>query len=53
MGKMLENPRYNIISLRLSDEEMREFEQYRDGTTRQAVLRSALLNYIKGAKDGK
>lgn len=42
MGRMKENPRYNVISLRVSDEELAELNIVIGDGTRQEYLLAAL-----------
>jgi hypothetical protein len=43
MGKKKENPRYNILSIRVSDYELREISEQISGTTRQDFILQAVL----------
>ena len=45
MGKMRENPRYNVISMRISDHERQELETLVDITDRSVsdIMREAML----------
>ncbi len=47
MGSMKENPRYNVVSLRLSDEEKAELDEVTRLTrkSRSMILRDALELY--------
>jgi metal-responsive CopG/Arc/MetJ family transcriptional regulator len=47
MGKMKLNPRYNLISVRISDEEQAELDAIkREGMNTSDLLRDALRLYI-------
>lgn len=50
MGKMLENPRYNILSIRLSDWEMSEIDKLCQavGATRSQYIRAMLQAAVWG-----
>lgn len=43
MGKMKEHPRYNILSCRVSDEELKRVEAALQGDTMQSLLHAALM----------
>ncbi len=45
MGKMRENPRYNVISMRISDEERVELESLMSMTNKSVsdIMREAML----------
>lgn len=45
MGKMKEHPRYNVLSLRVSDYELREVQEHIKGS-RQDYLLQALMEKI-------
>lgn len=47
MGSMKENPRYNVVSLRLSDEEKAELDAVTRLTRRSvsSIIRDALVQY--------
>ena len=38
MGRMKEHPRYNVVSFRLSDDELKQLEAFRGGRTRQDAI---------------
>lgn len=44
MGKMRENPRYNVISMRISDEERDQLQQIMDATHKSVsdIMREAM-----------
>ena len=44
MGRMRENPRYNVISMRISDEERETLEQIMDSTKKSVsdIMREAM-----------
>jgi predicted transcriptional regulator len=44
MGRMRENPRYNVISMRISDEERETLEQIMDSTNKSVsdIMREAM-----------
>ena len=44
MGRMRENPRYNVISMRISDEERETLEQIMDSTQKSVsdIMREAM-----------
>jgi predicted DNA-binding protein len=44
MGRMRENPRYNVISMRISDEERETLEQIMDSTKKSIsdIMREAM-----------
>ena len=44
MGRMRENPRYNVISMRISDEERETLEQIMDSTKKSVsdMMREAM-----------
>lgn len=44
MGRMRENPRYNVISMRISDEERETLEQIMDTTKKSVsdIMREAM-----------
>ena len=44
MGRMRENPRYNVISMRISDEERTTLEQLMDSTHKSVsdIMRDAM-----------
>jgi|GEM_PF-2276508 len=46
MGKMKENPKYNILSLRVSDMDLAELEKIRNGRSNARLLEEALLALI-------
>lgn len=46
MGKMKEHPRYNIISVRISDRELAELDIMRGNRKRSAILCDALNEKI-------
>ena len=47
MGRMRENPRYNVISMRISDDERTELENLVSITDRSVsdIMREALLQF--------
>lgn len=47
MGKMTENPRYNVVSLRISDEERQDIRAVEEQTRKSVsqILREALSLY--------
>jgi predicted transcriptional regulator len=47
MGKMKEHPRYNVLSVRVSDETMEALEQARPvGVSRSALISQAVEEYL-------
>lgn len=53
MGRMKENPRYNVISLRVSDEEMEALEQIvrREGKPSMSdLLRGVITGWLEVAR---
>lgn len=44
MGRMRENPRYNVISMRISDEERETLQQIMDATNKSVsdIMRDAM-----------
>ncbi|MBI5483256.1 MAG: ribbon-helix-helix protein, CopG family [Deltaproteobacteria bacterium] len=59
MGRMRENPRYNVISMRISDEERSHLESLMNKTHKSVsdVMREAMdyftAHYDQGAMDRK
>ena len=56
MGRMVQYPRYNVVSFRLSDTEMKLFAEARGSKTKQDFLHGLLMGHIlnKGGKtDGE
>jgi hypothetical protein len=54
VGRMVQYPRYNIVSVRLSDTEMKMLEEARSTITRQAFIHSAVMQRIqKEVANGK
>jgi len=50
MGRYSANPRYNLVSVRISDEEQAELEALRGSRmTTSDILRNALRLYIRAA----
>lgn len=47
MGKMKENPRYNVLSFRVSDEELAEIESVMIGGNRNDFLRDSVLRQAR------
>ncbi len=47
MGKMRENPRYNVISMRISDEERQELESLMSLTDKSVsdLMREAMIQF--------
>ncbi len=46
MGKMIENPRYNIVTVRISDYELAELDIMRKGKKRSQILLEAVQEKI-------
>jgi predicted transcriptional regulator len=48
MGKFKDQPRYNVVSIRVSDEEKELLEKMtrKDRTSLSSLLREALLSYL-------
>ena len=46
MGKMIENPRYNIVTVRISDYELAELDIMRKGRKRSHILLEAIQEKI-------
>lgn len=42
MGKMKENPRYNVLSLRVSDYELRELKEVQRGSRQDYLLQAVM-----------
>jgi hypothetical protein len=56
MGKMIESPRYNVISFRLSDDEMQRFQDVCGNRTRQQtmlLIMQGVFNKQQEAQDGQ
>lgn len=51
MGRMKQNPRYNVISFRVSDEELQVIEAAINGGSRQSFLLAAALEKILRDED--
>ena len=53
MGRMRENPRYNVISMRISDEERETLEQIVNTTKKSVsdIMREA-MELVKSRMDG-
>lgn len=43
MGKLKEHPKYNILHVRVSDQELKRVEAALDGNTKQDMLHAGLL----------
>lgn len=52
MGRMKERPRYNVISMRVSDEERRHLESLVRNTRKSVskLMREAMVEQIEGAE---
>ena len=55
MGKMLEAPRHNVISLRISDQEWAMIHNFKDESKQSIsdILRDALTNFFRQAAEGE
>lgn len=47
MGKMKQHPRYNVLSFRVSDDELAEIESVMIGGSRNDFLRDAVLKQAR------
>ena len=47
MGRMKEHPRYNVVSFRLTDDEMKQFEAICGKRTRQETMNLILTGVFK------
>jgi uncharacterized protein (DUF1778 family) len=51
MGRMKQHPRYHVLSLRVSDEELKVIEAAIDGGSRQNFLLAAALEKVLRDED--
>jgi hypothetical protein len=50
MARMMENPRYNVVSARLTDEEKKQFVKVCDGVPQSEFVRQIILEKIQTIK---
>ena len=53
MGKMIEHPRYNIVTVRISDYELAELDIMRKGRKRSQILLEAIQEKIIQEKQSR
>lgn len=53
MGRMKENPRYNVISLRVSDEELESIEKLSGNNPRSEFLLAAVVEKIQREEEAR